>query len=347
MEQRDTLCTSKEMRPVLRTVNILRNTALHYYLEGLWLCRELKTCCWLGHQLSHGETMEKKNKMTRSLNATPPGHPREQWAWIWNELEFLYFVEMNESIRSASLLFTNGPPWRLRWWRVRLQCGRPRFNPWVGKIPWKGHGNPLQYSCLKNPHRQRSLAGYSPWSCKEPDTTKQLSRVFVINNKAISSPFPMTTMARDGARSCKYNVSRIQYLSPKPCQQGVQEKGHSHKVCSTQWMHLLQNIVRTLRDAHAWRAFGNADYKTTIQKSRIHRKPRPLNVVIEPMSEVSFFEHKWMPQSGVIPAMCYVDLEVYKVSLFIKILPSWQLTCSRKLNIALTFPPPNGSFIVS
>ena len=21
--------------------------------------------------------------------------------------------------------------------RVRLQCGRPGFNPWIGKIPWK------------------------------------------------------------------------------------------------------------------------------------------------------------------------------------------------------------------
>ena len=26
-----------------------------------------------------------------------------------------------------------------------------------------GHGNPLQYSSLENPHGQRSLAGYSPW----------------------------------------------------------------------------------------------------------------------------------------------------------------------------------------
>ena len=25
------------------------------------------------------------------------------------------------------------------------------FNPWVRKIPWRGHGNPLQYSCLENP----------------------------------------------------------------------------------------------------------------------------------------------------------------------------------------------------
>ena len=26
---------------------------------------------------------------------------------------------------------------------------RPRFDPWVGKIPWIRNGNPLQYSCLE------------------------------------------------------------------------------------------------------------------------------------------------------------------------------------------------------
>ena len=26
-----------------------------------------------------------------------------------------------------------------------------RFDPWVGKIPWRRHGNPLQYSSLENP----------------------------------------------------------------------------------------------------------------------------------------------------------------------------------------------------
>ena len=25
------------------------------------------------------------------------------------------------------------------------------FKPWVGKIPWRGHGNPRQYFCLENP----------------------------------------------------------------------------------------------------------------------------------------------------------------------------------------------------
>ena len=33
-----------------------------------------------------------------------------------------------------------------------LLCLSPlRFNRWVGKIPWRRHGNPLQYSCLENP----------------------------------------------------------------------------------------------------------------------------------------------------------------------------------------------------
>ena len=34
--------------------------------------------------------------------------------------------------------------------------------PELGRSPGGGHGNPLQYSCLENPHGQRSLAGYSP-----------------------------------------------------------------------------------------------------------------------------------------------------------------------------------------
>jgi len=40
-----------------------------------------------------------------------------------------------------------------------------------GRSPGEGKGNPLQYSCLENPHGQRSPAGYSPWGCKELDMT--------------------------------------------------------------------------------------------------------------------------------------------------------------------------------
>ena len=40
------------------------------------------------------------------------------------------------------------------------------------RSPWKGNGNPLQYSCLENPHGQRSLPGYSPWGHKESFMTE-------------------------------------------------------------------------------------------------------------------------------------------------------------------------------
>jgi len=33
---------------------------------------------------------------------------------------------------------------------VCLHCGRPGFNTWVGKIPWRRKWQPLQYSCPEN-----------------------------------------------------------------------------------------------------------------------------------------------------------------------------------------------------
>ena len=42
----------------------------------------------------------------------------------------------------------------------------------LGRSPGGGHGNPLQYSCLENPHGQRSLVGYSPGGHKELDMTE-------------------------------------------------------------------------------------------------------------------------------------------------------------------------------
>ena len=49
--------------------------------------------------------------------------------------------------------------------------------PGLGRSPGGGHGNPLQYSCLENPHGQTSLVGYSPWGRKGSDTTEQLTHV--------------------------------------------------------------------------------------------------------------------------------------------------------------------------
>ena len=46
--------------------------------------------------------------------------------------------------------------------------------PGSGGSPGEGIGYPFQYSCLEIPWK-RSLAGYSPWGCKELDMTKRLT----------------------------------------------------------------------------------------------------------------------------------------------------------------------------
>ena len=56
-----------------------------------------------------------------------------------------------------------------------LPCGRPGFNLWVGKIPWRREWLPTPVFCPGEFRGQRSLAGCSPRGRKEPDTTVQLS----------------------------------------------------------------------------------------------------------------------------------------------------------------------------
>ena len=56
---------------------------------------------------------------------------------------------------------------------IHLQCRRPGFDPWVGKIPWRRERLPTPVSWPREFHGL-----YSPWSRKESDTTEQLSLHF-------------------------------------------------------------------------------------------------------------------------------------------------------------------------
>ena len=42
------------------------------------------------------------------------------------------------------------------------RCKRPRFHPWVRKIPWSSKWQPTPVFLPGTFHRQRSLVGYSP-----------------------------------------------------------------------------------------------------------------------------------------------------------------------------------------
>ena len=68
-----------------------------------------------------------------------------------------------------------GLPCWLRGKESTCNAGDLASIPGLQRSPGGGHCNPFQYSCLENPHGQRSLAGYSPWCRKELDTTEWLS----------------------------------------------------------------------------------------------------------------------------------------------------------------------------
>ena len=50
-----------------------------------------------------------------------------------------------------------------QWQWIHMQCRRPRFDPWVGKIPWRREWQPTAVFLSGEFHGQRSLVSYSPW----------------------------------------------------------------------------------------------------------------------------------------------------------------------------------------
>ena len=75
------------------------------------------------------------------------------WGTVWKAR-----VERLETYSRKDLLLKGlSLPWWLSGEQSPCQCRRHWFNPCVRKIPGEGNGNPLQYSCLKNP-MDRNLA---------------------------------------------------------------------------------------------------------------------------------------------------------------------------------------------
>ena len=69
-----------------------------------------------------------------------------------------------------------------------LQCGRPRFDPWVRKMPWRRKWQPTPVLLPGKFHGWRSLVGYSPWGRKESDMTEWVTSLLSLSFFYIRRP---------------------------------------------------------------------------------------------------------------------------------------------------------------
>ena len=69
-----------------------------------------------------------------------------------------------------------GLPWWLSREQSACQCRRCGFKPWVGKISWRRKWQPTPIFLPGKYHKQRRLAGYSLWGCKQSEMTEHASK---------------------------------------------------------------------------------------------------------------------------------------------------------------------------
>ena len=96
----------------------------------------------------------------RKLRLGAPAHSR------WHSL----FIKLSQDLLS-DLGFPGGSDNK----ESDCNAGDSGFDLWVGKISWRRKWQPTPVFLLGEVYGQRSLAGYSPWNCKQADMTEQLT----------------------------------------------------------------------------------------------------------------------------------------------------------------------------
>ena len=86
--------------------------------------------------------------------------------WVWS-LGWEDPLEKGKATHSSIL----GLPWWFKQHRICLQYGKPGFDPWVGKIPWRRESLPTTLVFWTGEFHGL----YGPWGHKESDMTEWLS----------------------------------------------------------------------------------------------------------------------------------------------------------------------------
>lgn len=145
------------------------------------------------------------------------------------------------------------------------QCRRLKrggFDPWVGKIPQRRKWQPTPVFLPAESHEQRSLEGYSPWGCKELDTTEWGNTYFLFLKLFLFYLFIFFEVALRHYRS---TVVFSQAVVTHSCLFGTEESGlHQRRP-------MTESIPRNLRNLMLWFRNNLNSLRSTQKKNKIKR----------------------------------------------------------------------------
>ena len=84
-----------------------------------------------------------------------------------------------------------------------------RFDPWIGKIPWRRKWQPTPVLLPGKSHEWRSVVGYSPWNHKEPDMTE---RLYFLRTKNCNQLSRISYSLLPGLEKYCVNLDSLKYL---------------------------------------------------------------------------------------------------------------------------------------
>ena len=112
---------------------------------------------------------------------------------------------------------------------VSLQCRRPRFSSWGGKIFWRRKWQPTSIFLPGTFHGWRSLVSYSTWGRKESDTTEPLHLTSLqANNKM----FAFSSVIRFSILPWRISLKRWQVLKTRSLCRYFNVQEHKVMLCA-------------------------------------------------------------------------------------------------------------------
>ena len=152
---------------------------------------------------------------------------------LLHALEFQRIKHQNFDFFRLDSILVGLPRW-LSGKEFGCHCRRCRFNPCVGKIPWKGKWLPTPVFLPGKTHGERSLAGYTPQGFKESDTTEWTTTILLGSPE---EPPPLTRSSPHSRMGC----SRGTLMTDTPGAWGGLRVGSQKRKCIS----LSENTSRT------------------------------------------------------------------------------------------------------